>query len=566
MAKEIARYNNSAVKIDGMYIEELIEGYATLSSKGRGSMERQFETITVAASDGETPKYNRYPARTITVEFLIRGGDLNQKMEHLMNILSADQSDFIFNDEPDKFFTGMAIAPNETETGVGWVHGNYTIYCAYPFKRSVDVKVAEVPYIINDHDAEFRIQYEGTYPAKPILRAEFAGAKVGGDYSEDGDCGYVAFIDESGNIIQLGNPEVVDIDAYTMADQLINRLFDALNAWQQSGGKTYGNKAVTGSVGTTTINDIHWGEGVGQALSFAVPSYGSGNAWHGPILWKNTTGAINFELAIVHRMCASDVSQVGTFECGVYNNTNGMLTMVAGIVIEKTAAGTTGIVRYIVNGKSVGTDSIDLSYYNVNFGYCKRTQLYKTQYYNKKTKKWGDTKAKKKKVRGGTRKVKNGFSYSQSNLNTNISKSNGQITFKVGNLAQRTFQDDDISLTPAHNVSFHFGQQKSLPQLHTNAVSSARFTKNPPSGKFADIPNVFTSGDMVEADCGDASIYIKNRSTIDGHYAPEYGALGNDWEGFQLAKGMNIIDVVWSDWVNTNYKPTIRILYNEVFL
>ena len=230
MAKEIARYNNSAVKIDGMYIEELIEGYATLSSKGRDSMERQFETITVAASDGETPKYNRYPARTIKVEFLIRGGDLNQKMEHLMNILSADQSDFIFNDEPDKFFTGMAIAPNETETGVGWVHGNYTIYCAYPFKRSVDVKVAEVPYIINDHDAEFRIQYEGTYPAKPILRAEFAGAKVGGDYSEDGDCGYVAFIDESGNIIQLGNPEVVDIDAYTMADQLINRLFDALNA------------------------------------------------------------------------------------------------------------------------------------------------------------------------------------------------------------------------------------------------------------------------------------------------------------------------------------------------
>ena len=87
-----------------------------------------------------------------------------------------------------------------------------------------------------------------------------------------------------------------------------------------------------------------------------------------------------------------------------------------------------------------------------------------------------------------------------------------------------------------------------------------------PAGTFADIPNVFTSGDIVEADCNDASVYLKHANTEDGHLAPQFGALGNDWEEFTLVKGVNIINAVWSDWVNSDYKPTLKILYNEVYI
>ena len=139
------------------------------------------------------------------------------------------------------------------------------------------------------------------------------------------------------------------------------------------------------------------------------------------------------------------------------------------------------------------------------------------------------------------------------------------MTFKVGNLAAYTYTNGDIENMVAHNLSMHFGQFKGIAALHTNAINSVRFTMNP-SGTFADIPNMFTSGDIVEADCNDASVWLKHANTEDGQMAPQFGALGNDWEDFTLVKGANIINAVWSDWVNSDYKPTLKILYNEVYI
>lgn len=563
MAKERSDLTNEAVKIDGSYIEDLISGYTTLKTSGRESLAAEYESFTTGSSDGETIKRTRYPARIIEVEFLLRAGDISEmrtKLNHLNNLLSAEEADFVFNDEADKFYTGIPIMQNDYDKGRGWVNGRWHIFCADPFKYSTAVFTA-MPVTINEHDAEFVINYGGTYPARPVLSAEFAGALSGGDYSDDGDCGFVAFIDEEENIIQLGNPDAIDLDAFTSAEQLINRQFTTVADWQQSGGKVYENKAVSGSLAAGNITDTYWKSGAGQTLSFAKPSYGSGAAWHGPILWKGTDGAINFDLTIVHRLCVNNVAQIGTFECGAYHYSANAYRMVAGIVIEKTASGTNGTVKYIIDDTVVATQTIDLSYYNTNFGYCNRTAVYKTQYYNKKKKKWQDKKIKKAK----TRQVVSGYNYTQSNLNTSIKKADGVITFKVGNLAAKSFVNTDLDLVPVHNISFHFGQKGTNAALHTNAVNSIRFTKNP-SGTFAEIPNVFTSGDIVEADCNDASVYIKHAGTEDGHFEPQYGALGNDWEDFRLQKGANNIKTVWSSWVNENYKPTLRIYYNEVFL
>lgn len=563
MAKERTDLTNEAVKIDGSYIEDLLSGYTTLKTSGRESLPIEYESFTTGSSDGERVKRTRYPARTVTVEFLLKVSDVTDmrtKLNHLNNLLSREEADFVFNDEADKFFIGIPIMSEEFEKGRGWVSGKWQIYCADPFKYSTAVFTA-VPVSVDGNSAEFAINYNGSYPSKPVLVAEFAGAKSGGDYSEDGDCGFVAFIDDDENIIQLGNPDAIDVDAYTFADQLINREFTTVADWQQSGGKVYGNKTVTGSAAPGNISDANWKKGAGQTLSFAKPSYGSATGWHGPILWKNTGGAINFDLAVVHRLCVNKVEEQGTFECGAYNVSGSTLKMIAGVVIEKTASGTNGTVKYIVDDTVIGTATIDLSYYNTNFGYCNKTAVYKTQYYNKKKKKWQDKKIKKAK----TRKVVSGYNYTQSNLNTSITKADGVFTFKVGNLAEKKFTDADLKNTPVHNISFHFGQNGTAAVMHTNAVNSVRFTRNP-SGKFYDIPNVFTSGDVVEADCYDASVYLKHANTEDGHYAPQYGALGNDWEDFKLQKGVNNISAVWSDWVNSDYKPQLSILYNEVFV
>lgn len=558
-----------AVSVNGTYIEDAISGYRTLYVKGRESIAKEIDSFSVGTANGDTVKSTRYPSRTLTVGFQIvaeSNSAFREKFNHLNNILSQDEADFVFADEDDKFFTGTPIMDLDIEGGRNAVIGEWQIYCAYPFKRSIAVKEA-TPTTINSTSAEFTIAYGGNYPTKPILRAEFAGALSGGDWSEDGDCGFVAWVDADENIIQVGNTEAIELAPEYTAAQLINRTFTTMTDFVTSGGATWGGKAVAGSLTPDqSISDPYWNNGAGQTLKFATPACGSGSDWHGPIAhYAVSQGMVNYEIGCMHRMCVSANDQCGSFELGAYNISGGVYKLLTGFVIEKTTNGTTGIVRYIVNGTEVGTDGIDLSYYNTNFGYCRRDAIYTTQYYTVTVKK---KKKKKKKKVTLTRTVLSGYRYTQSNLNSSIKKAGGIVTFKVGNLATRSFTVADIESTPAHNVSMHFGQTGTIAALHTNAVSSLKCTRMG-GPKFTDYQNTFTSGDVVDADTNDASVilYRAGSEAGDGMLVPQYGALGNNWEGFVLRpNSTNTISVTWSPWVRAAYKPTFKILYNEVFI
>lgn len=554
-----------AASIDGQFIEDAIPGYMTIMTQGRESLAPDLDSYSVGTADGERIRSSRYPARTITVDFYLQADsmpDLRDKLNHLNNLLSMDEADFIFNDEDDKFFTGIPMIKPDRTDYKNAIKGSFEIYCAYPFKRSVAVYEAS-PTQIDETSVEFTIAYGGNYPARPVLRAEFSGALSGGDHSEDGDCGFVVFVDDSKNVIQVGNPDALDLDAQFTASQLINRTLTTLNGWILNGGASWGNKLVAGSLAANqSITDANWKKGAGHTLKCVKPSYGTGSSWHGPIMRKSfADGFINFDIAIVHMLCATANTQVGSFEAGVYRIEDSIYKMTCGVVIEKTASGTKGIVRYIVDGKQVGAEPIDLSKYNTNFGFCNKTATYKMQWYNKREKKWQSKKIKKAK----TRKARSGHSYTQSNLNTSIRKSGSTVTFKVGNLKARSFTAAGIKDVLSSEISMFFGQRGTRAPLNTNAVSSIKLTRlGTPA--FSDCPNVFTAGDVVEADCNDASVYILREGTEEGHLAPEYGALGNDWEDFTLQKGTNIVAATWSDWVNPAYKPALKILYNEVFI
>ena len=567
-----------AVSINGQYIENVLEGYRTLYTKGRESLGAELNTYSVGTADGEKFKNKRYPARTITVGFQLIGEnpqDFRQRFNNLNNLLAIEEADFIFNDETDKFFSGYPIMDAEVEAGQDSVKGEWHIYCAYPFKRSVEpIKLTMDDATVTDTTATFTIDYKGSRPARPVLRAKFAGALSGGSSSEDGDCGFVAFVDQEENIIQLGNPEVLDLDEYTKAETLINKSFVNISDWTRTGGHTY-KGTVTGSVSTSNTTDTYWNGGVGQTQSYAKPSYGSGTGLHGAILWKNTAGAVNFTMNMVHRICCANPSETGVFECGAYNHDTGV--MVAGFVIDKLANGTAGAVRYIVNGQQVGSDSIDLSYYNTHFGYCNRTPVYVQQTYYDPVKQTYrvqvKTKKKKKKKKyvtksrivwvARTRTVFSNWNYTQSNLNSSIEKEGAYVYIKVGNLPLRTFNVPDITQVVAHDASVFMGTYGTA--MHTNMIHSLLFRREA-GVPFAEQPNVFTAGDIVEADCNEATVNIYRDGSIGGHLEPQYGALGNDWESFMLTSGSNVIRATWSEWVNPTYKPEIEIEYNEVFI
>ena len=534
-----------AVSLNDVYLENIIDGYRTLYVKGRESLEVELSTYTVGVADGEKLKHTKYPARELVVGFQLlcpTNEDFRIAFNQLNNILSIDEADFIFADEPDKYFTGTPIMNADIEAGRNNVTGEWRIHCSYPFKRSVEVITLstddEEGVVIEGNSATFGFEYNGSVPSRPLLRATFAGAKEGGDYNEDGDCGFVAFLDEEENIIQLGNPDVIDVDQHNKNETICNSEFDALTDWTAD-GITVGD-----------ITDTYWDKGKGQTLSYAK---GVGT------LERTTTGAVNFDLNIVQRLAVKSSRQTGSFKASLKNNG----VIVVGYRINKTGNGTQGTVQYILKDTVVGTDKIDLSYYNTNFGYCNRTPVYVTQKYKTKevtTVKKDGRNVKVTKYVTKTRKVRKRWNYTQSNLNTRITKEGTAVTFSIGNLTKRTFKMSDIELTPSYDVVL-----ETTGNLHTNAIRSIAFISKV-GVPFAEIPNVFTSGDIVEADCNDANVYLYRDGSIEGHVTPQYGALGNDWETFEIKAGNNLIQAVWSDWVDEDYKPKIEIIFNEVFI
>lgn len=534
-----------AVSLNGTYLENIIEGYRTLYVSGRESLATELNTFSVGVADGENFKGRRYPSRVLTIGFQLLCPDeaeFRLRFNQLNNILSIEEADFIFNDESDKFFTGYPVMDAEIEPGLNNVTGEWHIYCLYPFKRSIAPITKSTDdasgVTISGNTATFTFDYDGVIPARPVLRAEFASAKEGGDYNEDGDCGFVAFLNADESIIQLGNPEVIDVDELNANGTLANSEFDALTDWTASG------------ISVGSITDTYWNRGAGQTMNFAT---GIGT------LTRNTAGAVGFEFDIVQRLCVNATGQTGSFKAHLKNADK----VVVGYTIEKTGSGTNATVSYILNDTVVGTDTIDISYYNTSFGYCNRTPVYvqqtyqqKVVYYVKKKKK----KKKKTKYVTKTRTVQNGWNYTQSNLNSGISRDGGVVTFSVGNLPDRTFKSSDIENTAVYDVYF-----ETTGTFHTNALRSCAFIRKA-GVPFSEIPNVFTSGDIVEADCNDANVYLYRSGSAEGHLEPQYGALGNDWEDFEIKVGSNTIKAVWSDWVNANYKPTIKIIYNEVYI
>ena len=537
-----------AVSMNGTYFENIVEGYRTLYVKGRESLGVQLNTYSVGSADGERVKGRRYPARTLTVGFQLIAEDaetFRQRFNQLNNLLSLGEADFIFNDERDKFFTGHPIMDANVEEGRNNITGEWKIYCTYPFKRSANTVTLSSEdtsgVVVDTNSATFTFNYDGVIPAKPLLRCEFAGAKSGGDYNEDGDCGFVAFLNQDESIIQLGNPNAVDVDPLNKNGTLINTAFDALTNWTASG------------ISVGSITDQFWNNGEGQIQNYAK---GTGT------LSRSTDGTVGFEFDILHRLCVSTPEQVGSFKVSLKNGNS----TVVGFTIEKTGSGTNATVKYIINDLGVGTDTIDVSYYNTSFGYCNRTPVYTQQsgWEYVKRKHWDDFWNVNIYNRKGwpwvVREVQTGWDYTQSNLNSGISRDGKVVTFSIGNLPSRTFKRSSIADTAVYDVVF-----ETTGTFDTNAIRSCAFISKA-GVAFADIPNVFTSGDIVEADCNSAEVYLYRNGSIAGHLEPQYGALGNDWEDFEISVGTNIVRAVWSDWTNQNYKPTIKIIFNKVYI
>ena len=167
---------SEALQINGVYIEEAIPGYRTLNVEGREALSPEVSTYETGLRDGSTIKGKRYPARIITVTYQLKAGsngEFREMYNQLGRILDVNEATLIFNDEPDKYYTGTPCTIDSVPPGKNAVVGKFEILCTDPFKYSVTEYSADVAAGEND----VTVHYGGTYKAYPVLEAEFFDEK-----------------------------------------------------------------------------------------------------------------------------------------------------------------------------------------------------------------------------------------------------------------------------------------------------------------------------------------------------------------------------------------------------
>lgn len=222
---------SEALKINGDYIEYLIPGYRTLQVTGREAMTAELLSYETGNRDGSVLVDKRYPARYITVKYQLLCAtpeEFREAYNKLASILNVTDAELIFNDEPDKYFTGTPEEVAEPDGGRNSVTSEFVLFCADPFKYSVEEYEVEPERTENT----FLFDYKGTYKAFPTLEAEFYNENEAlAALTGHGDCGYVAFFNENEKIIQLGNPDETDTEDYAKSQTLVNQKFDSATAW-----------------------------------------------------------------------------------------------------------------------------------------------------------------------------------------------------------------------------------------------------------------------------------------------------------------------------------------------
>lgn len=281
---------SEALQINGQYIEELIDGYRTLSVSGREALSSEIETFSTGIRDGTNVRYKRYPERILIIRYQLKAetaDDFREKFNVLGRILSCEDAELIFNDEQDKFYIGTPHEIGEIEPGNNAVIGEFTILCADPFKYSVLEYEAENPIDENT----ILIDYGGTYRAYPVLEADFFNESdinddgSSGTLTGKGECGFVAFFNENQRIIQLGDVDEKDgVNQYEKSQTLLNQTFKNTNAWSVSAASLW--KINQGNPLQTSVRQLgSIGIGVASYTEAKVPETTSGT-----ILSKQTTG------------------------------------------------------------------------------------------------------------------------------------------------------------------------------------------------------------------------------------------------------------------------------------
>ena len=383
-----------AVKINGTYVESLVDGYRTIYASGRESLEKTATLYDATKADGSQKNYTRFPSRTITIGFYLEADtpqEFTERFNKLNTVLNVEKAQFIFADETDKYYVGDAIMNAAVEHSRLRVTGEWQILCYDPFKYStvetgpvslqtaydtagVDAYDESKSYAVGDmvkhldgttaklyecnadntsgswdsskwdavEGMAFSVTNTGGYKTYPRFVVDFAEDETDGVIGTDGNSGFVQFAkvldDETRYRLQFGDDEaeLPVISSTFDIDFTKNTLGDFTNA---SG---------------TTILEFKDDANAGASTSGVKPKYGSQSGWHGSLITKNVAAAADFKLDYTQLISLTNKKQMFGFMAACLDSGG---NVVAGVKYTKTGkSGYTGSIDYIIGGEVKKTE------------------------------------------------------------------------------------------------------------------------------------------------------------------------------------------------------------------
>lgn len=560
MALNNTNYGRDAVYINNLLLETqsgLNGHYFTLSTEGRD----------VVTKDQET---GQYEPKVITVHYAIDGAtasSFKDNLDYLQHLLNRKDADISFNDEYDLFMVGDIHNLGLEEKHATWGLGSYEIVCENPLKYSKTIGEVTATQV-DDGEQFFSINYEGTAPMQPVILVTPGAENTSAIYPDDANLEFI-------NVLkQLDNKNVSIGSSYPdqSASSVSNVNFKVASLMNLRNNGWVGDLAYCTLL---TKSDPYYNRGEGLSYKALYPSSYNAEGTEDPddpaasnrLVYKSLSTAINnFVCAYGVRMWASSIIAGGSLKLTAKTTDNNE----TGVVIYKNSLDNLkGKVLYYVDGKVMGSDTIDLSQYSHSLGLTDRqngivSRMGKNYFQ--------DEVVNKKRPRSTLVEPKftGSYVYTPSNNNVIFSKMGQVYTFKVADLPTRRFTYMRESGTDIGYNQLNIG-------FKPNMISSSAYPALDMQITGIDILSlansnllnnwgILTAGNTFEINPANLDLYRCMEKSGDGIYAPEYVGLYNAENTLTVEPEYTTAFQVLYYNKTTGNDPEVKVKYNTIYI
>ena len=129
---------SDAMKVNGEYLESIVDGYQQLVVSGRGILAQEVEHLQVPGKDGAHLVRTYTSPRILTIQYKL-GANTSEELRAQYNALNGvlrGALDITFDDEPGWHYYGLLNTSENPPENTLSVVSSFTIFCADPYAYS----------------------------------------------------------------------------------------------------------------------------------------------------------------------------------------------------------------------------------------------------------------------------------------------------------------------------------------------------------------------------------------------------------------------------------------------